>query len=113
MAAINRSGFFALRLSTAISRKNVRAISLSSFQLATDKSVATVIPKKISLDNLEKTQSELERQKKMSSMITVEGPVDVGTTSVSLFPLRSQHKFVSYLRLVATLNTYGIVRVEN
>ena len=79
MAALNRSGIFALRVCSS----NVRALSSSAKLLASDKSATTTqsgSAKKVELQDVETT---FPRSKQMANLIEVEGAVDVGLTSVS------------------------------
>merc|ERR1711868_177563 len=75
MAALNRNGFFALRLYSS----NARGISSSSKWLASDSSG---VSKKVDVPS-DETQFEttFPRSKQMEKLIEVEGAVDVATTS--------------------------------
>merc|ERR1711944_283667 len=77
-SVVNRSAIFAVRLSSAFSNSSksvVRPLSTTSKWLAE----SSGITKKMDSDDILKTSQD--RKKKMASLITVEGAVDVGTTS--------------------------------
>ena len=78
MAALNRSAFFALRLSSSIPKgsKAVKPFSTTSSWLAD-----SGLTKKVDSEDILKV--DLDRKKKLAGLITVEGEIDVGTTSVS------------------------------
>ena len=67
--------------------KNARAFSLcTSYQAEERGALAPKYIKRVALEDLEKTDSDLERERKMKGLITVEGPNDVSLVSVSAFP---------------------------
>ncbi|MEO2043574.1 MAG: hypothetical protein ABGX43_03150 [Nitrospinaceae bacterium] len=83
MAALNRSGFLAARVSSSLFKSARASFSLgSALQAEQPSKLTATMPKKVSLEDLERSQSEIERARKMKGLITVEGAVDVGTTSV-------------------------------
>merc|ERR1712062_729907 len=89
MAALNRNGFFALRLYSS----NARGISSSSKWLASDSSG---VSKKVDVPS-EETQFEttFPRSKQMEKLIEVEGAVDL--TQISGVP--EQHIKERYVRI--------------
>lgn len=73
-----RSAFLALRLSSTIpkSSKAVKPFSTTSSWFAD-----SGLTKKVDSEDILKI--DLDRKKKLAGLITVEGEIDVGTTSVS------------------------------
>ena len=81
MAALNRSGLFALRLCNANSRSLSTTAKWLAEKPATASPAGEKISKKVEIDDIETT---FPRSKQLSTLIEVEGAVDVGTTSVRL-----------------------------
>ena len=95
MAAINRTGFLASRLTSAFfqSSNNVRPLSSGPVWMASSKMTKSIDPSDIE-------QSGMERRNKMAGLITVEGAVDVGTTSVGFIVQRRVHLCIVELLII-------------
>lgn len=85
MAAMNRSGIFALRLCSS------RALSTTPKVLASTSVKDPGVSKKVELEDVETT---FPRSKQMANLIEVEGAVDVGTTSVSFYKRFDHSHFI-------------------
>ena len=87
MAALNRNGFFALRLYSS----NARGISSSSKWLASDSSG---VSKKVDVPS-EETQFEttFPRSKQMETLIEVEGAVDLTQISVRTKKMQNHYYY--------------------
>ncbi len=88
MAAVSKKSVFALaRLSTSILNpaKTARAFSVCPALRAEAKKTTSspTVMKKVSLEELEKTDSELDRDRRMKGLIEVEGPNEIFVASVS------------------------------